>query len=70
LASGADQRGSPRPIDELSVSNVAGGDGSDVGACEYLPEPDGIAMGLLALAALGSAPSRRVPSAGDAGRST
>lgn len=32
-----DQRGLPRPIDDQNTSNIAGGDGSDIGAYEADP---------------------------------
>lgn len=34
-----DQRGMPRPYDLFSVANAGGGDGSDIGAFEFLPTP-------------------------------
>ena len=34
-----DQRGLPRPLDFAAVSNVEGGDGSDIGAFELQPAP-------------------------------
>ena len=34
-----DQRGFPRPWDLPSVTNAGGGDGSDIGAYEFLPTP-------------------------------
>jgi hypothetical protein len=34
-----DQRGMPRPYDLPSVANAGGGDGSDIGAFEFLPTP-------------------------------
>jgi hypothetical protein len=35
-----DQRGLPHPWDLPSVANAGGGDGSDIGACEFLPTPE------------------------------
>jgi autotransporter-associated beta strand protein len=35
----ADQRGMPRPHDLSSVTNASGGDGSDIGAFEFIPGP-------------------------------
>jgi hypothetical protein len=34
LASNTDQRGNPRPVDDPTVDNIPGGDGSDIGAVE------------------------------------
>jgi len=34
---GVDQRGRPRPYDHVSILNVRGGDGSDIGAVELVP---------------------------------
>jgi hypothetical protein len=34
-----DQRGAPRPYDLPSIANAGGGDGSDIGAFEFLPTP-------------------------------
>jgi hypothetical protein len=34
-----DQRGVTRPFDVASVTNASGGDGSDIGACEFVPAP-------------------------------
>ncbi len=34
-----DQRGMPRPYDLPSIANAGGGDGSDIGAFEFLPTP-------------------------------
>jgi hypothetical protein len=34
-----DQRGLPRPYDLPSITNAGGGDGSDIGAFEFLPTP-------------------------------
>ena len=40
--SATDQRGVPRPIDLVSVTNVTGGDGGDIGAFEFgAPDTDG-----------------------------
>jgi len=35
----ADQRGFARPYNLPSVADAAGGDGSDIGACEFIPTP-------------------------------
>ena len=34
-----DQRGVPRPHDLSSITNASGGDGSDIGAFEFVPGP-------------------------------
>jgi CSLREA domain-containing protein len=39
LGAATDQRGLPRPYDQPSIANAAGGDGSDIGAFEVLPVP-------------------------------
>lgn len=39
FGSATDQRGTPRPKDYAAVDNAAGGDGSDIGAFEYV-DPD------------------------------
>src|SRR5205085_2535109 len=35
-----DQRGSQRPFDNTGIANATGGDGSDIGAFEVVPEPE------------------------------
>jgi hypothetical protein len=40
LADTTDQRGVARPIDDGTVQNAPGGDGSDIGAFELAPPPD------------------------------
>lgn len=48
LALDTDQRGKTRPLDLPSVTNVAGGDGSDIGAFEFIPPPQFISIAALA----------------------
>jgi len=43
-----DQRGQPRPFDFASVTNAAGGDGSDIGAFELNPQARFISITALA----------------------
>jgi hypothetical protein len=40
LADATDQRGIARPIDDSTIANAPGGDGSDIGAFELAPPPD------------------------------
>ncbi len=39
-----DQRVQPRPYDFASITNASGGDGSDIGACEFIPPAPSISI--------------------------
>ena len=46
LADTTDQRGVARPVDDATLPNASGGDGSDIGAFELTPPPDLAVTGL------------------------